>query len=38
MAKIKCFDSQGLWMFQCGCGKECLLKVDYINKNVEIIK
>lgn len=38
MSQIKCFDSRGLWMLRCDCGKDILLKVDYKKKKIEVIE
>jgi len=38
MSNIRCFDSKGLWMFRCDCGKETLLKVDYKKKTIDVVE
>jgi len=36
--QIKCFDSQGLWMIRCDCGKDILVKIDYKKRKAELVE
>ena len=37
MSQIKIFDSQGLYMLHCDCGRDHLIKIDHVKKCTELI-